>query len=235
MQTKFIIANITIVVQHKNIKNLHLKVLPPDGEVCVSAPYDFPLDAIRLLLIKKIAWIKAQQQKFADQPRQLPREYVSGENHYFRGRRYQLKVIQQTGRSSIEIKGINTLQMHVSPKLSQAGRQLLLDAWYRKELMLQLDKIVLKRAKQMQLAIPEYRIKKMKTRWGTCNIQAKRIWLNLELIKKPPECLEYVVVHELTHFFERTHNKRFQNFMTKFMPNWRTQKKILNETELANN
>lgn len=227
------IADIAVVVHQKSIKNLHLKVLPPDGTVQVSAPYHFTLDAIRLLLIGKIGWIRAQKKKFADQPRQLARQYLSGETHYFRGRRYLLKVIQQTEASCIKIKGIQTLYMYVSPSLSQSGRKTLLDAWYRKQLMLQLDKIVPKRAQQMQVPLPEYRIKKMKTRWGTCNIRAQRIWLNLELIKKPPECLEYVVVHELTHLLERTHNKRFQAYMTQFMPTWRTQKQVLNEMELG--
>tara|TARA_B100001094_G_C18161245_1_gene789487 strand:- start:1468 stop:2169 length:702 start_codon:yes stop_codon:yes gene_type:complete len=232
MHTTLMVADIAVVVHQKRIKNLHLKVLPPDGAVRVSAPYHFSLNAIRLLLIGKIGWIRAQQKKFADQSRQLPRQYVSGETHYFRGLRYQLKVIAQAGRSYIKIEGTDSLCMYVSPTLNTKGRQKVLDAWYRKELRLQLDKIVPKRVQQMQVPMPEYRIKKMKTRWGTCNIGAQRIWLNLELIKKPPECLEYVVVHELTHLLERTHNKRFQAFMTQFMPTWRVQKKVLNETGL---
>lgn len=233
MRQTLIIENIAIEVQHKRMKNIRLRVLPPDGLVKLSAPYHFTLDAIRLLLLDKLDWIRQQQQNMAAQPKPKSYQYVSGEQHSFQGQSYRLHVIPNAKRTSVALEAANTLCLYASPKLSQQGRQAALEAWYRAQLMQQLAALVPKWAQKMRVPLPEYRTKKMKTRWGTCNIGAKRIWLNLELIKTPPECLEYVVVHELTHLLERNHSKRFHALMTQFMPAWKQHQKVLNETPLA--
>ena len=220
------IIDTKVSVYYKNIKNLHIKV-KPSGAVCVSAPYGFSLDKIYSLLLQKMSWINKHQQNFKNKPRDFDRYYVSGEYYYFRGQRYQLEVVPCKSKSIVFVQDKDILCMHASTKLTQLGRAKLLEAWYRANLMEQLSQIVPRWASKIQVPIPEYRVKQMKTRWGTCNVAAKRIWINLELIKKPDSCLEYVVVHELVHFLERTHNNRFKFLMTKFLPDWQVKHNIL--------
>jgi predicted metal-dependent hydrolase len=233
MLNHLMIAGIAVTVQQKKIKHVHLKVLPPDGMVQVSAPHHVSLRAIKELLGEKVGWIKAQQQRLADQPREEPKRYVSGESHLYQGQPYRLKVVPHLGRGHIEIEGEQTLRMSAAPTLNAAARQALLATWYRQQLQVQLDQLVPLKVQQMPVPMPAYRIKKMKTRWGTCNTRAQRIWLNLELIKMPPLCLEYVVVHELTHLLEPSHNHRFQALMTRFMPDWQRVQQQLDNTRLG--
>ena len=221
-------SQLTIDVVKKNIKNLHLRVHPPDGRVSIASPLKVDDETIRLFAISKLSWIQKNQAKFQAQPRISPREYVSGESHYYKGDRYLLNVIYHSAAPKVVIRNKTYIDLYVRHGTIQEQREQVLTNWYRQELKAEIPKLIAKWEQVIGVSINDWGVKKMKTRWGTCNIQAKRIWLNLELIKKPPHCLEYVVVHELVHLLERNHGDRFKAYMTKFMPNWSFYQEELN-------
>lgn len=221
------LGDVIVNVEQKNIKHIHLSVYPPDGRVRISAPTRMDLDTIRVYALSKLKWIKKQQAKFINQEREAPREYISRESHYFRGKRYLLKVVEYKAPPKIELQ-YSTIVMYIRPGTPLEKRQRLLNEWYRAQLKIDVPQLIEKWEKKMNVKVNEFGIKKMKTRWGTCNPRAKRIWLNLELAKKPPEHLEYVVVHEMVHLLERKHNDNFTAYMDKFMPKWRYYKDGLN-------
>lgn len=226
---KIIINNIEIELTKKNIKNLHLSVHPPDGRVKISAPQYMDTDTIRLFAISKLSWIRKQQKKFINQERQPEREYVSGESHYFLGQRYLLNVIYTNKRKQgVEIRNKKYIDLYVRENTPKYLRERAMTEWYRRELKKLIPPIIAKWEPIIGVGVNEFGVKKMKTRWGSCNPKAKRIWLNLELVKKSPTCIEYVVVHEMTHLLERKHNERFIAYMDKFLPNWRAIKEELN-------
>lgn len=226
---KIIINNIEIELTKKNIKNLHLSVHPPDGRVKISAPQYMDTDTIRLFAISKLSWIRKQQKKFINQERQPEREYVSGESHYFLGQRYLLNVIYTNKRKQgVEIRNKKYIDLYVRENTPKHLRERVMTEWYRRELKKLIPPIIAKWEPIIGVGVNEFGVKKMKTRWGSCNPKAKRIWLNLELVKKSPTCIEYVVVHEMTHLLERKHNERFIAYMDKFLPNWRAIKAELN-------
>jgi len=222
------VNDIDAQVFRKNIKNFYLRVLPPDGRVRVSVPKRVSDEAIRLFIIKKYHWIKKHIKVFQEQEGQTKREYVSGESHYFKGKRYVLK-INYANRPKIEIKNKKYIYFYVSKHCTAQQRQNYYEKWLRNELRKELEILVPKWEKIIGVKANQVRIKKMKTRWGSCNPGAKRIWINLELIKKPGQLLEYIVVHELVHLIERRHNKRFKEIMHKYLPQWETYKRQLNE------
>lgn len=221
------LGNIVIDVEQKDIKNIHLSVYPPKGKVRISAPERMDLDTIRVFAISKLKWIKKQQEAFNKQDRETPREYLSRESHYFLGERYLLKVIKHEASPKIVLKK-NAIEMHIRPDTSVEKRKELLDDWYRAELKKIAPQLIEKWEKKIGVQAQAYGIKKMRTRWGTCNPKAKRIWLNLELAKKPLECIEYIVVHELVHLKERSHKERFITLMDEYMPKWRFYRDELN-------
>lgn len=221
------IGDIVIDVEQKNIKNIHLSVYPPTGRVRISAPLHLDLDTLRVYALSKLKWIKKQQAKFREQDREAPREFLNRESHYYNGKRYLLETVEHNAPPKIELKH-SSIVLYVRPGTSTEKRQRILDEWYRSQLKKKVPAIIEKYEKKMDLKINEFGIKKMKTRWGSCNRQAKRIWLNLELAKKPPECLEYVVVHEMTHLLERKHNDVFQAYMDQYYPKWRFFRDELN-------
>ena len=227
------VSGIQVEVVRKQIKNLHLGVYPPAGRVRVAVPLWIDDDAVRLAVVGKLGWIRRKQQAFAEQPRQSPREMVSGESHYFLGRRYRLRVIEQAAPPQVRVQGHTTLELSVRPGTDTAKREEILRHWYRQELKRLLPDLIAKWEPIIGVQVAEWGIKRMKTRWGTCNIAARRIWLNLELVKKPPQCLEYVVVHEMVHLLERYHNDRFQAFMDSFLPQWRLHREDLKRAPLA--
>jgi predicted metal-dependent hydrolase len=216
-----------VEVIQKNIKHIHLRVYPPNGRVKVSAPESMAMDTIRVFVISKLDWIKKQQIKLRAQAREAPREYVDRESHYFNGKRYLLEVIEHNSPAKVRLNS-QTIELFVRPQTPIEKRQSLLNEWYRKQLKSAVPQIIKKYEKLMDVSVCEFGIKLMKTKWGTCNPKAKRIWLNLELAKKPSECLEYIVVHEMVHLLEHSHNSRFVNYMDKFMPKWRLYKEELN-------
>jgi len=227
------IQDIPIEIEFKNIKNLHIAVCPPDGKVRVSAPIVMNEEKIKIHLIPRIQWIKKQIQKFQNQERQSKREMLSGESHYFEGRRYILIVKHsESKKSSVKILNSTQIQMTVPSNASREIKEKILENWYRKELKKRLPPLIEKWQKIIGVEVNKITIRKMKTLWGSCNPSKKSILLNLELMKKPTQCLEYILVHEMVHLIERHHNERFHQLMDKFLPNWRTLKTELNKHPL---
>lgn len=220
-------GELNVDVTLKNIKNIHLSVYPPTGVVKVSAPENMSIDTIRVFLVSKIGWIKKQQNKFVEQEREAPRDYIDRESHYFSGRRYLMKVVEHNAPPRVDLSH-KIITLFVRTGTSTEKRQIILNEWYRDQLKQQIPEIIQKYEKIMGVKVTEFGVKRMKTKWGTCNSNAGRIWLNLELAKKPPQCLEYIVVHEMVHLLERTHNDRFVAFMDMYMPQWRFHKDELN-------
>ncbi|MFZ4816721.1 MAG: M48 family metallopeptidase [Phototrophicaceae bacterium] len=227
------VNDIVVDVVRKDIKHLHLAVYPPVGRVRVAAPLGFDDEAVRLAVIDKLSWIKQQQQRYQDQARQTERRYVSGESHYFQGKRYQLSVVYADQPPSLRIRNKNTLELVVRPGSDVSQRERVISNWYRQALKASIPPLIAKWEPKMGVQVADWRIKQMKTKWGTCNIEAQRIWLNLELAKKSIECLEYIVVHEMTHLLERHHNERFMGLMDDFLPNWRLLRDSLNRDMLG--
>ncbi len=226
-------GDLVVDVVRKDIKNLHLAVYPPDGRVRVAAPLLVDDEAVRLAVISRLTWIRRQQGKFAQQERQSAREYVSGESHYFQGRRYLLNVVYRDGAPAVAVRNNTTLDLFVRPGSDTAQRERVLLAWYRRQLKQLIPPLVAKWEATIGVEVAEWRVKQMKTRWGACNPDARRIWLNLELIKKPASCLEYIVVHEMVHLLERRHNEQFTAYMDKFLPHWRLLRDELNQAPLG--
>ncbi len=225
---KLVMADLEVQTVRKNIKNIHIGVYPPNGRVRVAAPLRTTDETIRLIVISKIPWIRKQRDKFARQERETPREYVTGESHYFMGQRYLLNIIQGPYRSSIQLNGMKRMDMYVNLHLNNEDRARIMESFYRMELSRSLDSLVQKWEEKLGVHADEIRIRKMKTKWGSANIRARRIWFNLELAKKSPNCISYVVVHELTHLIEKNHNKRFRGIIESVMPNWKHYRDELN-------
>lgn len=222
-----LVSGIEIEVIKKNIKNMHLYVLPPMGKVRISAPIKASDESIKLFAIAKVAWIKKQIEKYENQPRQSEREYVSGESHYIWGRRYKLEVRYSNIANNVEIK-TNKLILTVRESSSQSQRENVMNEWYRAELKEKLPLIIEKWEDIIGVKVNSFGVKNMVTRWGTCNVKDKRIWINLQLAKKPIKCLDYIVVHELAHLLEKNHTPVFLDYMDKFLPDWRITKDELN-------
>lgn len=227
------VSGLSVEVVRKNIKNLHLGVYPPMGRVRVAAPLAVSDDAVRLAVVGKLGWIKRQRAKFQAQPRQSQRRMVSGESHYFMGQRYRLRVVEGNTPMRVALRGKATLDLFVRPETSMERREELLHAFYRAELKSLIPVLLDKWQPMLGVEVSAWGIKKMKTKWGTCNIAARRIWLNLELAKKPIQCLEYILVHELLHLIERHHNDRFRGLMDKYLPQWQAHRDELKRALLA--
>lgn len=227
------IGHLSFQVNRKSIKNLHIIVLPPDGLVRVSAPEKMTETAIRMAVISRIPWIRKQQEAFKSQPRQSDREMVTGECHYLWGRRCRLVFNEYTGKQSIKKQGSSKLVMTIKPGASVEQKAALLSDFYRAELRLNAEKLFARWVPVLGVDPSCWQIRKMKTKWGSCNTASRSITLNLELAKKPPECLEYILVHELVHLLERHHNERFKNLMGHYLPDWRERRNLLNSLPLA--
>jgi len=226
------VNGIDVQIVRKDIKNLHLAVYPPDGHVRVAVPKHVTDDNVRLAVVSKLSWIKKQQQDFKDQPRQSVRQYISGECHYYFGKRCRLELIERIGKHEIGLKKSGKLQMFVRPGTSVPNKEKLLNEWSRAELKSRVPELVEKWQPIMGEKIAGWGVRKMKTKWGSCNIGKRHVWLNLELAKKPPECLEYILVHEMVHLLERNHNENFKKLMDKYLPNWRSLRDELNRAPL---
>ena len=227
------VNGLVVNVVRKNIKNLHLAVYPPDGRVRVAVPLRVDDEAVRLAVLTKFSWIRKQQEKFNQQERQTPREYVSGESHYFQGARYRLNVIQHDGSNMVVVRNKRFIDLYVRPESSVDQRRRVMAAWYRQYLKDIIPGVIAKWELLMGVSVKEWGVKQMKTKWGTCNINAGRIWINLELAKKSPRCLEYVIVHEMVHLLERLHNDRFKALMSQYLPQWQMIREELNREPLA--
>ncbi len=227
------VSNITIDVIHKDIKNIHLAVYPPTGRVRIAAPLSVNDDAIRLFAISKLGWIKRHQREFDAQERISPREYKQRESHYFQGRRYLMKIIEKDEPPKVILRARSNIELYVRPNTSFEKRQEVITEWYRVELKKLIPGIIEKWEKSLNMNIEEWQVKQMKTNWGTCNIEKKRILINLELAKKPLHCLEYVILHEMVHLLERHHNERFLYYMDTFLPNWKQIRTELNNLPVS--
>lgn len=215
------IGDLPVEVVRKNIKNIHLAVYPPDGHVRVATPALVDDDAIRLFTIARLPWIRTQQRRFQQQERQSTREYVSGESHYYQGRRYRLRVMERPGPAEVQIRGRTVLHMGVPAGLTRDQREAVMTEWYRSELKAILPDLIQRWSEVLGVPVPDWGVKHMARKWGSCNIQARRIWLNLELAKHSIQSVEYVVVHELAHLHERHHNDRFRAILDQYLPDWR--------------
>ena len=227
MVTRFALGDIGVDVVLKDIKNIHLSVYPPTGRVRISAPSHMNIDTIRLYVISRLGWIKKQQLKLRGQERETPREYLNRESHYLWGKRYLLKIVERDAPTAVDVQH-SAILLSIRPEASKEKKQLVLDEWYRKQLKAAIPDIISLWEKKIAVHVQEFGIKKMKTKWGTCNPESRRIWVNLELAKKPKECLEYIVVHEMVHILEHHHNERFMALMDTFLPKWRSLRDDLN-------
>jgi len=225
--TQIRLGEITVDVIRKDIKNIHLSVYPPTGRVRISAPSRIKLETIRLYAVSKLQWIRKQQKKLTSQDRETPRDYISRESHYFMGKRYLLKITETDAKQTVVLRH-REIELIVKKNADLKQKQKLLEDWYRNRLRHIAGSYIAFWEKQMNLKVAEFGIKKMRTKWGSCNREARRIWLNLELAKKPKECLEYIVVHEMVHVIERNHGTRFVELMDQFLPQWRQYKDDLN-------
>ena len=228
---QILVANISVEVVKKNIKNLHLSVLPPDGKVRVSAPEALSDDAIAMFVRTKIGWIRKQQEKFELQPRQSERQYVSGETLYVWGRQYFLRVEYSYKGNALVISGDNAI-LTVRKESTVKQRETFVNEWYRTLLKAEVEKYLPKWERITGLQCSSWQSKYMTTKWGTCNTSTGKIWLNLQLAKKPIECLEYVILHELIHLKVRNHGPEFVTEMNRYMQNWREIRNQLNESKL---
>lgn len=226
------VNGVEAAITRKDIKNLHISVYPPDGQVRVSSPRILGDEEIRLALVSKLGWIRRQQDRIRSQERETPRRMVDGEDHYVWGRAYRLRVIEHDEPPRVEVGG-DRLNLFVRPGAGIEKRRTVLNEWYRSQLEKAVEELRPRWEKKVGVSAREWRTKRMKTRWGTTNREARRIWLNLELAKKPRQCLEYVIVHELVHMLERDHGKQFIARMDQAMPNWRSHRDELNRAPLA--
>ncbi|WP_317897152.1 M48 family metallopeptidase [Aurantibacillus circumpalustris] len=227
------ISDFSIDVVRKSIKNMHLSVYPPTGRVRIAVPLNIDDEAVRLFAISKLSWIKKNQRKFEKQERQSPRAFAERESHWFEGKRYLLRVKEHDAPPKVIIKTKTHIDLFVRPKTSVEQSQNILNEWYRKQLKSQIPGLINKWEKIMGVTVSDWGVKQMKTKWGTCNIEQKRIWVNLELAKKPLNCLEYIVVHEMVHLLERNHNDRFHFHMNNYLPNWKVYREELNKMPVS--
>lgn len=232
MSNTITVAGIPVRVVRKAIQNLHLGVYPPDGRVRVAVPLNTTDDNARLAVASRLSWIRKQQRSFQAQARQSEREMLTGESHYVWGIRRLLTVVERRGCHQVEIRA-RRLILYVNPGTTVANRRLALNEWYRDQLKAKLTALVSGCEEVVGVKLAGWGVKRMKTKWGSCNIATRRIWLNLELAKKPPQCLEYVLVHELVHLLERHHNDRFRALLDEFLPNWPKIRTLLNREPLG--
>jgi len=227
------VSGIPVEVVRKPIKNLHLGVYPPAGRVRVAAPKRMDDEAVRLAVVSRLGWIRRQQQRFHEQARQSRREMVTGETHYVWGRAHRLEVLERWGRQGVARAAGRRLRVTIHPGADRARRERVLNEWYRCELKARIPPLIKKWEPKLGVKVAFWGVKRMRTRWGTCNPDTRRVWVNLELAKKPPECLEYILVHEMVHLIERRHNARFRQLMDRHLPQWQMRRELLQREPLA--
>lgn len=225
------VSGIPIDVVYKDIKNLHIGVYPPAGRVRVAAPISFDDDKVRLAVVRRLAWIKRQREELRSADRQTEREMVTGESHFVWGMRHRLKVVERPGRSHVEVDG-SRLLLYIPKGTAAERRRDVLDQWYRQQLKRAILPMISKWESIVGVSVPRWSVRSMKTKWGSCNRETRNIWFNVELAKKHPDCLEYIVVHEMAHYLERNHGDRFAHLMDDFMPDWRARRDQLNAAHL---
>ena len=228
---KIIVEDIVVHVKRKNIRHMYLSLQPPDGRVRISTPKDIDDETVRSFVVSKLPWIKRHLERFKKKKPLSPQKYVSGEGHYFKGKRYVLNVIYQSPPSpnQVKIRSEKYLDLCVRKGSRREQRKRVLTEWYRVRLKEMIPDLIEKWEKKIGVKVHDWGVKRMKTKWGSCNITAKRVWVNLELAKRPALCLEYILVHELVHFLEPHHNQKFSSYMDQFLPAWKSLNEELNK------
>ena len=225
------VGGIDVDVVYKEIKNLHIGVYPPMGRVRVAAPLSMGDEQVRLAVVQRLAWIKRQREQVRRAARQSDREMVSGETHYVWGVRCRLKIVQRPGRAHVEVDG-DRLLLYVPEGTTAEQRRTHLEAWYRSQLRQAIPSLIAAWEPILDTTVPKWSIRRMKTKWGSCNRESGHIWFNVELAKKHPDCLKYIVVHEMSHLHERGHGSRFVAMMNRVLPDWRAHRDALNQAPL---
>lgn len=226
------VRGIDVDVIFKDIKNLHIGVYPPMGRVRVAAPRRLDDEDVRLAIVQRLPWIKRQRERLRAAERQSERQMVSGESIYVWGIRYRLRVVEHAGRPRFEIDG-GRLVLRVPEGTDGVRRRELLARWRRKQLRERIPRLIEKWEPIIGRPVSRFTIRRMKTKWGSCNPASGHIWFNLELAAKPPDLLEYIVIHEMTHLLQRGHGEPFVRLMDCFMPDWRARRDALNGSMLA--
>lgn len=226
------VRGIDVDVIYKDIKNLHIGVYPPLGRVRVAAPERLDDEQVRLAVIQRLPWIKRQREQLKAAPRQTEREMVTGESHYVWGLRRRLKVVERPGRTHLEVDG-DRLVLYTPSSTTAEQRRAALDQYHRQQLREAIPDVIETWEQKLEVSVPRWTIRRMKTKWGSCNRETRHLWFNVELAKKHPDCLEYIVVHEMAHYFERNHGERFTKLMDKHLPDWRSRREQLNGSPLA--
>lgn len=221
------IGDLHIRVTYKAVRNVTLSVNPPDGKIRITAPVGMQSDSIRLFAINKLGWIRREQNRMRAQERETPREYLNDESHYVWGRRYLLRIIEREAAPSVSLQGRHLL-LGVRPGTDTAKREAILYDWYRAEIRQTLPELLAQWQPRVGRSAERVFVQRMKTKWGSCNTARGNIRLNSELARKPPQCLEYVLLHELVHLREPTHGEAFLRWMDQLMPNWRDRRDELN-------
>ncbi len=227
MTSQLFLGDVSVDVVLKDIKNVHLSVHPPTGRIRIAAPQRMNMDAIRLFAISKLGWIKQQQRKLQGQDRETPREFLERESHYVWGKRYLLSVVELDKPPSVELSH-NRIVLQVRPDSEETKRMQIVEGWYRNQIKMAVSELIERWVPRVGVEVAGVYVRRMKTRWGSCNAQARTIRLNTDLAKKPPLCLEYILVHEMIHILEPTHNECFQALMHQFMPDWEQRRLVLN-------
>lgn len=225
------LGEIAVHVAQKDIKNIHLSVYPPVGEVRISAPLRMDLDTVRVFAISKLGWIKQQRKKILGQERETNREYLNRESHYVWGKRYLLKVVEKDGVPSVDLRHSQIL-LQIRRGTNTEKREAILEDWYRAQLRVAAQPLIAKWEELLGVQVQRVFVQRMKTKWGSCSPGSGSIRLNTELGKKRRECLEYIIVHEMTHLLEPTHNARFTALLDHFLPHWRYHRETLNRLPL---
>ena len=233
MVSQIKLGDIAVDVVLKDIKNVYLSVYPPTGRVRITAPKHMNLDTVRVFAISKLAWIQKQQHKHREQERETFREYLDRESHYVWGKRYLLRIVEVDAAPSVELNARKMI-LRTRPGASTEAREAIVSKWYREQLKAAVPGLLAKWEPIIGVSVERFYVRKMKTKWGSCNPARRSIRLNTDLAKKPAYLLEYVLVHELTHLLEKSHNHRFTALMDQFMPQWRDYREMLNTSPLTN-
>lgn len=226
------LGDISIRVTRKDIKHVHLSVHPPDGRVTLAAPTATRLEVARAYAISKLGWIRRQQEQLRNQARETPRELVERETHYLWGRRHLLTVLERDGKPGVAADHKRIILM-VRPGSDQAKRAEIIHEWHKAMLHETVPEIIARWEPRLGVKVARYFLQRMKTKWGSCNPPSRHIRLNTELVKKPRDLLEYVIVHEMVHLLEPTHSDRFLTILGEHYPNWQEARAELNELPLA--
>jgi predicted metal-dependent hydrolase len=226
------LGDVAVEVTRKDIKNVHLSVHPPDGRITLSTPRSTRLDVARAYVVSKLGWIRLQQEKLANQARETPRRFIERESHYLWGRRYLMNIEHKDAPPSVKLDH-KYITLTIRPDSSRQKRQQVIHDWHKHLLHKAIPPIINKWEKKLEVKVSGYFLRRMKTKWGSCNYKAGNIRLNTELIKKPKDLLEYVIVHEMAHLIEPTHNDRFVAVLQSHYPTWREARAELNALPLG--